>query len=73
MTSPSAAFSRNEREYRLLTALDQLPEDGRQALRMRYVQGMPSKEIAEQMGKTDGAVRVALARTLSIGGVPSSS
>jgi len=64
MTSPSAAFSRNEKEYRLLGALDQLPEDGRQALRMRYVQGMPSKEIAEQMGKTDGAVRVLLTRSL---------
>ena len=64
MTSPSAAFSRNEREYRLMSALDQLPEDGRQALRMRYVQGMPSKEIAEQMGKSDGAIRVLLTRSL---------
>jgi len=64
MTSPSAAFSRNEREYRLMTALDQLPEEGRQALRMRYVQGLPSKEIAEQMGKSDGAVRVLLTRSL---------
>lgn len=64
MTSPSAAFSRNQREYKLMAALDQLPEDGRQALRMRYVQGMPSKEIAEELGKSDGAVRVLLTRSL---------
>jgi RNA polymerase sigma-70 factor (ECF subfamily) len=64
MTSPSAAFSRNEKEYQLLAALDQIPEEGRQALRMRYVQGLPSKVIAEEMGKTDGAVRVLLTRSL---------
>jgi RNA polymerase sigma-70 factor (ECF subfamily) len=64
MTTPSQAFSRNEREFRLLAALDQLPEEGRQALRLRYVQGLPSKEIAEEMGKSDGAVRVLLTRSL---------
>ncbi|MCE9545037.1 MAG: sigma-70 family RNA polymerase sigma factor [Planctomycetia bacterium] len=64
MTSPSQAFSRNEKEFRLQAALDELPEDGRQALRLRYVLGLPSKEIAQQMGKSDGAVRVLLTRSL---------
>lgn len=64
MTSPSKAFSRGQREFRMLEALDDLPEEGRIALQMRYVQGLPSKEIAEHLGKTDGAVRVLLTRSL---------
>lgn len=64
MTSPSSAFSRNQREMKLLAALEQLPADQRDALKMRYVEGLPSKEIAERMQKTDGAVRVMLTRSL---------
>ena len=64
MTSPSQAFSRQNREFQLLSALDKLPEDGRQALRLRYVHGLASKDIAEQMGRSDGAVRVLLTRSL---------
>lgn len=64
MTSPSSAFSRNQREGLLLAALEQLPADQRDALRMRYIENMPSKEIAEKMHRTDGAVRVMLTRSL---------
>ena len=32
---------------------------------MRYVENLPSKEIAQRLGKTDGAVRVMLTRSLS--------
>jgi len=64
MTTPSAAFSRNAREHRLLEAMQQLPEDQREALRLRYVENMPSKQIAEQLGKTDAATRVMLTRSL---------
>jgi RNA polymerase sigma-70 factor (ECF subfamily) len=31
---------------------------------LRYVEGLPSKEIARRLGKTDGAVRVLLTRSL---------
>ena len=31
----------------------------------RYVDGLPSREIAERMGRTDGAVRVLLTRSLA--------
>jgi len=65
MTTASKAFSRNQREMKLLTALEQLPEDQREALRLRYVEGLQSKEIAERIGKSDGAVRVMLSRSLS--------
>ncbi|WP_425614806.1 sigma-70 family RNA polymerase sigma factor [Anatilimnocola sp. NA78] len=64
ITSPSAAFSRNVREARLESALQALPDDQREALRLRYQFDMPSKEIAEKLGKSDAAVRVMLTRSL---------
>ena len=64
MTTPSQAFSRNQRNLRLEQALAELPDDAREALRLRYVENLPSKEIAERLGKSDGAVRVLLTRSL---------
>ena len=64
ITSPSSAFSRDQREFRLQQAIEQLPEESREALRMRYVESLPSKEIAQRLGKSDGAVRVLLTRSL---------
>lgn len=65
MTSASQAFSRNQREHRLAEAMAQLPADQREAIRLRYLEGLPSKQIAEKLGRTDGAVRVMLTRTLN--------
>lgn len=65
MTTASKAFSRNLREARLNEALAELPEDRREVLRLRYVEGLPTKEIAERVGKTDGAVRILLTRSLA--------
>lgn len=64
MTSPSSAFKRGQREYKLSEALEQLADDHREALRLRYVLNLPSKEIAERIGRTDGATRVLLTRAL---------
>jgi RNA polymerase sigma-70 factor, ECF subfamily len=64
MTTASEAFSRDQRQLRVLAALDTLPEEQREALRLRYLMGLPSKEIAQKLGKTDGAVRVMLSRSL---------
>ncbi|QDT00336.1 sigma-70 family RNA polymerase sigma factor [Adhaeretor mobilis] len=65
MTTPSEAFSRDQRQLRMLAALDTLPEEQREALRLRYLVGLPSKEIAAKMGKSDGAMRVMLSRSLA--------
>jgi RNA polymerase sigma-70 factor, ECF subfamily len=65
MTSASQAFSRDQKQMRLLTALEQLPEEHREALRLRYLEGMPSKQIADKLGKSDGAIRVMLTRSLA--------
>ena len=64
MTSPSKAYSRDQREFKMLEAVDTLNDDARKALHMRYVEGLPSKEIAERLGKSDAAVRVLLTRSL---------
>lgn len=65
MTTPSAAFSRNQKEIALQAAMGTLPDDAREALRMRYMEGLPTKEIAEKLGKSDVAIRVLLSRSLN--------
>jgi RNA polymerase sigma-70 factor (ECF subfamily) len=64
LTTPTQALSRDDRHQRLAAALATLNEEQREALRLRYVEQMPSKEIAERLGKSDGAVRVMLTRAL---------
>lgn len=64
MTTPSAVFSRNARAHLLVDAMARLSEEQRTALRMRYGQGLPTKEIATHLGKSDGSVRVMLTRAL---------
>jgi RNA polymerase sigma-70 factor (ECF subfamily) len=64
MTTASQAFSRNAKQARMQEAILQLPEDQREALRLRYVENLPSKDIAERLGKSDAAVRVMLTRAL---------
>ena len=64
LTTPSQAFSRNVRETRLMEALAQLPEDHQEALKQRYVEGLPSKQIAANLDKSDAAVRVMLTRAI---------
>jgi RNA polymerase sigma-70 factor (ECF subfamily) len=64
MTTPSAAFSRNAREGRLQAAIAELKDDQREAIRLKYIENKPSKEIAEALGKSDAAVRVMLTRTM---------
>ena len=64
ITSPSAAFSRDQKEFYLQQAIAQLPEDHRLAIRLRYVEGLSTREIADRIGKSDGSVRVILTRVL---------
>jgi RNA polymerase sigma-70 factor (ECF subfamily) len=64
MTSASQAFSRNEKQFRLLGALEALPAESREALRLRYGEGLPTRDIAKKLGKSDGAIRVLLTRSV---------
>lgn len=64
MTTPSAAMSQNNRLSRMHMAIEQLSEEQKSAVRMRYVDGLATKQIAEKLGKTDVAVRVLLSRSM---------
>lgn len=64
MTSPTAAVSQDIRLSRMQDAIESLPEEQRLAIRLRYAEGLPTKRIAERLGKTDVAVRVLLSRSM---------
>jgi len=64
MTSPSRVFSRDQKEFHLLQAMNGLPDTQRRVLELRYSEGKSSKEIASEIGKSDGATRVLLTRSL---------
>lgn len=66
ITSPSAAFSRNQKELRLQLALQELSDEQRTVIRLRFVEGLATRDIAEQLQKSDGAVRVLLTRTIAV-------
>ena len=65
ITSPSKALARSDRERKLSEALEALPDENQRALRLRYVEGLPSKEIAQRLKKSDGATRVLLSRSVA--------
>ena len=64
LTSPSKVLSRNWRIDRMRQALDELKPDQREAITLRYLKGCSNDEIAERLGRTNGAVRVLLTRSL---------
>jgi RNA polymerase sigma-70 factor, ECF subfamily len=64
ITSPSAVVSRDFRLAKINRAVAELPELQQQVLRLRFSENLSTKEIAERCGKSDGAIRVLLSRTL---------
>ena len=65
ITSPSQAFSRDQKQFQLQEAIAELSDEQREVLRLRFVEGLPTKEIADRIGKSDGAIRVLLTRTVA--------
>ncbi len=63
-TSPSGIAIRAEAVMALLEALHHLPETQAEAIRLRYMEGLPLADIVERMGKTDTAVAGLLKRGL---------
>ena len=49
---------------RIITGIQQLPDERRDALIMRFALGMDNREIARALGKTDGATKVLLHRAI---------
>lgn len=62
MTTPSQAVVRSEREKRLRAAIASFPAEHRETLRLRYGEGLATKDIARRLNKTDVATRVLLTR-----------
>lgn len=63
--SPTQAVASNEGVDRIEAAIDALPDAYREVVLLSRFVGLSSQEIAEQTGKTDGAVRVQLSRALA--------
>jgi RNA polymerase sigma-70 factor (ECF subfamily) len=55
-TSPSERAVRNEDLTRLANALEQLPEDQREAVTLKHLGGLTLAQIGERMGRTHAAV-----------------
>jgi len=53
-----------ERMREVISGLDRLPEDRREALIMRFSLGMSNREIARALGRTDGATKVLIHRAI---------
>jgi len=49
---------------RVLDGVQQLPDDRREALIMRFALGMDNREIARAMGRSDGATKVLIHRAI---------
>ena len=64
-TAPSQRAIANEDIERIEAAFEQMPEDYREVITLAHLVGLSRKEIAEQMGKTEGAVRTTLFRALA--------
>jgi RNA polymerase sigma-70 factor, ECF subfamily len=63
-SSPSAAAVRHELRQRVRQALDDLADADREMLLLRYLEQMPSKEIAAVMGTSEAAVNMRHMRAL---------
>lgn len=63
-SSPSQRMMKNETAVVLAACLEQIPETQREAIRMRYLEGMSLKSISERMGKSEMAVAGLLKRGL---------
>ncbi|MBP7934134.1 MAG: sigma-70 family RNA polymerase sigma factor [Phycisphaerae bacterium] len=62
--TPSRSAARHEAVAAVQAALDTLGDDQRQALRLRYIEGLPVAQIAERMGRTEGSVHMLCNRGL---------
>src|SRR3712207_1652936 len=62
-TTESLVESRQDLE-RILGAVEELPDDRREALIMRFALGMDNREIARAMGRSDGATKVLIHRAI---------
>jgi RNA polymerase sigma-70 factor (ECF subfamily) len=61
---PDGLVSRAEEARRLRAALQRLPEDRRQVIVLRFIDGLSAREIGDVLDRSPGAVRVLQHRAL---------
>jgi len=61
---PAGLVADAEEIRRVLRAVDELPDDRRQVVLLRFVDGLTSREIGQVMDRSEGAARVLLHRAL---------
>lgn len=64
--TPSHSAARHEAVLKISRALEELKEEYREALRLRYIDGLPVAEVAERLGKTEGAIHMLCHRGLRV-------
>ncbi|MCZ7640389.1 MAG: sigma-70 family RNA polymerase sigma factor [Verrucomicrobia bacterium] len=64
-TSPSQRMVRREQEVLLAGVLERLPEDYREVIILRHLEGMSHDEVAARLGRKPGAVRMLWVRALA--------
>jgi RNA polymerase sigma-70 factor (ECF subfamily) len=62
--SPSQQAARHEQQVVLADMLQELPEDYREVIVLRNLEGLSHTEVAQRMGRTVGAVRMLWVRAL---------
>ncbi|MEM6471193.1 MAG: sigma-70 family RNA polymerase sigma factor [Planctomycetota bacterium] len=65
MTSPSQQFARNEAFLQLASALEDLPEDYRQVIIFRHIEGLPFHDVARLMERSVDSVEKLWVRALA--------
>lgn len=63
--SPSEEAVRHEQEIRLAAVLERLPDDYREVIVLRNLEGLSHEEVAARMGRSTGAVRMLWMRALA--------
>ena len=65
IASPSTAASAREEVVQFESAMDRLSEEQRRVIVRSRLQGMSHREIAAELGKSEGATRVLLSRSIA--------
>lgn len=61
-TGPASVVARFEERERLLAAMDELPEEERNAVLLRFFRGLPLAAVAAELGRSESTARRLVAR-----------
>jgi RNA polymerase sigma-70 factor (ECF subfamily) len=64
-TNPEQEVSRKQMNRLLVSAVSSLPEQQRQVIILKFIEGLDNREIEQIMGKKQGAIRMLQMRALT--------